>query len=176
MQHVNNVRMLEIVEEAHFEMFYRGESTETSDSIVPRFVIVRHEVNYRSALTFQKHPVMVDTEVVEFRAAQYKLISSVHDTQNTYCTVLTNAVAVSSETQRVRSSPKRRKISWPSTSLLRWMSTDDRNPAPTCSGRRRQAPRGGRSQRELPRSRVPMTRTRSARMRLRTSRLYPNTW
>ncbi|KUO06957.1 acyl-CoA thioesterase [Streptomyces sp. DSM 15324] len=90
--HVNNVRLLEMIQDAHVDLFYL-QPGHSGEEIRPRMVYVRHELDYTEPLAFQPDPILVRTTITTVRRASFSLTSHITRGSRTYCTCVSTAVA-----------------------------------------------------------------------------------
>lgn len=77
--HVNNVVYVDYLQEARVDMFRVHAPDSRADDLAEGVVVVRHEVGYRTPLTFRFRPVQIETWVTEIRAASFTLAYEVFD-------------------------------------------------------------------------------------------------
>ncbi|MFI5800528.1 acyl-CoA thioesterase [Streptomyces sp. NPDC051677] len=92
MQHVNNARLLEMIQDAHIDMFYVRPGL-PGQEIRPRFVYARHELDYTQPLLLQPEPVTITTTVCDLRRTSFRLTSRVTRDARVFCTCVSTAVA-----------------------------------------------------------------------------------
>jgi acyl-CoA thioester hydrolase len=92
MQHVNNARLLEMIQDAHIDMFYMRPVL-PGQEIRPRFVYARHELDYTQPLLLQPEPVTITTTVGDLRRTSFRLTSRVTRDARVFCTCVSTAVA-----------------------------------------------------------------------------------
>lgn len=77
--HVNNVTYVDYLQEARVDLFRTHAPDSRADDLAEGVVVVRHQVDYASSLTFRAAPVSIETWVVEVRAASFVLAHEVFD-------------------------------------------------------------------------------------------------
>ncbi|MEU3612511.1 thioesterase family protein [Streptomyces sp. NPDC006872] len=92
MNHVNNVRLLEMIQDAHFDMFYLRPGL-PGQQIRPRFVYARHELDYTQPLVVQPEPVTITTTIGDVRRSSFRVTSRVTLDTQVFCTCVSTAVA-----------------------------------------------------------------------------------
>ncbi|MEV1062914.1 thioesterase family protein [Streptomyces sp. NPDC050263] len=92
MNHVNNVRLLEMIQDAHFDMFYLRPGL-PGQQIRPRFVYARHELDYTQPLAVQPEPVTITTTIGDVRRSSFRVTSRVTFDSQVFCTCVSTAVA-----------------------------------------------------------------------------------
>ncbi|TQJ54098.1 thioesterase family protein [Streptomyces sp. NBC_00080] len=92
MNHVNNVRLLEMIQDAHIDMFYLRPGL-PGQEIRPRFVYARHELDYTEPLVLQPEPVTITTTIGDLRRSTFRVTSRVTRDARVFCTCVSTAVA-----------------------------------------------------------------------------------
>ncbi len=100
--HVNNVRFLDYLEDARFEMFHL-DPHRAGEGPFKGLVVAKHEIQYRRPLDFRAEPVRVETWVTEIRAARFTLEHEILDDHDLYVTARSVIVAYDVE----RAAPRR---------------------------------------------------------------------
>ncbi|PVG81023.1 thioesterase [Nocardioides gansuensis] len=77
--HVSNVVYVDYLQEARVDMLRTHAPDSRADDLAEGVVVVRHEVSYRSSLTFRFRPVSIECWVTEIRAASFTLAYEVFD-------------------------------------------------------------------------------------------------
>ncbi|NUR84888.1 MAG: acyl-CoA thioesterase [Nonomuraea sp.] len=90
--HVNNVRFLDYLEDARFEMFHL-DPHRAGDGPFSSLVVAKHEIEYRRPLDFRAEPVRVETWVTEIRAVRFTLEHQILDDHDLYVTARSVIVA-----------------------------------------------------------------------------------
>ncbi|MGW0580001.1 acyl-CoA thioesterase [Streptomyces sp. NPDC002920] len=90
--HVNNVRLLEMIQDAHMDLVY-VQRARPGQEIRPRIVYARHELDYTEPLAAQPEPVTIRTTVTSVRRASFHLVSHVTRGPRIYCTCVSTLVA-----------------------------------------------------------------------------------
>ncbi|GAB7103199.1 hypothetical protein JCM4814A_15130 [Streptomyces phaeofaciens JCM 4814] len=90
--HVNNVRLLEMVQDAHMDLLYLQQGR-PGQEIRPSIVYARHELDYTEPLVPEPEPVTIRTTVTSVRRASFHLISHITRGSRTYCTCVSTLVA-----------------------------------------------------------------------------------
>jgi acyl-CoA thioester hydrolase len=98
--HVNNVRMLEMVQDAQVRWFYVDRDPDAA--ITPCFVYASHDIQYVRELPMRSRPVRVETRVEKLGRSSVRLASRVCDDEGVYCQVKTGAIAFDTERGRPR--------------------------------------------------------------------------
>ncbi|GAA2263528.1 thioesterase family protein [Glycomyces scopariae] len=98
--HVNNVRMLEMVQDAQVRWCYL--EREAGVVAAPCFVYAGHEIQYKRELTLRTAPVRIETRVTRIGRSSLHLASRIRDDEAVYCEVASVAVAIDTERLRPR--------------------------------------------------------------------------
>ena len=78
--HVNNVIYVDYLQEARVDMLRVHAKREATNELAEALVVVRHEVHYRSPLTYDFQPVSIECWVTGIRAASFTMAYEVfHD-------------------------------------------------------------------------------------------------
>ena len=112
--HVNNVTYVDYLQEARVDMMRTHAPDSRADDLAEGVVVVRHEVQYRSPLTFRFRPVSIECWVTEMRAASFTMAYEVFDEDEagertvylTARTVLTPFVFATERPRRLRPAEK----------------------------------------------------------------------
>lgn len=112
--HVNNVVYVDYLQEARVDMMRTHAPDARADDLAEGVVVVRHEVRYRTPLTFRFRPVSIECWVSEIRAASFTMDYEIFDedetgqrtTYLTARTVLTPYVFAAERPRRLRPEEK----------------------------------------------------------------------
>jgi acyl-CoA thioester hydrolase len=77
--HVNNVIYVDYLQEARVDMLLTHAPDSRSDDLAEGVVVVRHEVQYSTPLTFRAEPVRIESWVTEVRAASFTMAYEIFD-------------------------------------------------------------------------------------------------
>lgn len=105
--HVNNVVYVDYLQEARVDMLRTHRPQAATGELAEGVVVVRHEVTYRSPLTFRFRPVHIECWVTEIRAASFTVAYEIfHDLpdggRQVYATATTVLTPYVFETERPR--------------------------------------------------------------------------
>ncbi|MCX4763609.1 hypothetical protein OG562_22120 [Streptomyces sp. NBC_01275] len=92
LNHVNNVRLLEMIQDAHMDLLYLQQGRPDQE-VRPRAVYSRHELDYLEALVPQPEPVVISTTSGLVRRASFRLVSRITRGARVYCTCVSTLVA-----------------------------------------------------------------------------------
>ena len=79
--HVNNVTYVDYLQEARVDVFRLHAPRPGGEDLAEGVVVVRHEVDYLTPLTFRRQPVSIEVWVSQVRAASFTLDYEVYDEQ-----------------------------------------------------------------------------------------------
>ncbi|MFE2064903.1 acyl-CoA thioesterase [Streptomyces sp. NPDC059467] len=101
MNHVNNVRLLEMVQDAHVDLFYlqRGHP---GQAVRVRVIYARHELDYTEALDLRPEPAVISTTVSTVRRTSFQLTSRITRGDQVFCTCVSTCVAYDPAARRTR--------------------------------------------------------------------------
>jgi acyl-CoA thioester hydrolase len=112
--HVNNVTYVDYLQEARVDMMRTHAPDSRAEDLAEGVVVVRHEVQYRTPLTFRFRPVSIECWVTEVRVASFTMAYEVFDEDEsgertvylTARTVLTPFVFATERPRRLRPEEK----------------------------------------------------------------------
>jgi acyl-CoA thioester hydrolase len=81
LQHVNNVTYVDYLQEARIDMFMSHPEFQGGEELAEGVVVVRHELEFVSPLTFRSRPVLVDSWITQIRAGSFTMAYEVYDAQ-----------------------------------------------------------------------------------------------
>ncbi|MFF3938456.1 acyl-CoA thioesterase [Streptomyces phaeofaciens] len=90
--HVNNVRLLEMIQDAHMDLLYLQQGR-PGQEVRPSIVYTRHELDYTEPLVPEPEPVTIRTTVTSVRRASFHLVSRITRGPRTFCTCASTLVA-----------------------------------------------------------------------------------
>ncbi|MEU1336191.1 acyl-CoA thioesterase [Streptomyces sp. NPDC090075] len=101
MNHVNNVRLLEMIQDAHVDLFYlqRGHP---GQEVRVRVIYARHELDYTEALDLTPEPAVISTTVSAVRRTSFLLTSRITRGDRVFCTCVSTCVAYDPTARRTR--------------------------------------------------------------------------
>lgn len=79
LQHVNNVTYVDYLQEARIDMFAAHPEFRGGEDLAEGAVVVRHELDFLTPMTFRKRPVTVDSWVTEIKAGSFTMAYEVYD-------------------------------------------------------------------------------------------------
>lgn len=77
--HVNNVTYIDYLQEARIDMLFTHSPDSRVGDLAEGVVVVRHEVQYVSPLSYRVEPVTIESWVTEVRAASFTMAYEVYD-------------------------------------------------------------------------------------------------
>ena len=92
--HVNNVTYMDYLQEARIELFASHRSFQAGEAIAEGVVVVRHEVEFVTPLTFRRQPVLIDTWVSWIKAGSFAFEYEVYDDSDAGRVVFLRATTV----------------------------------------------------------------------------------
>ncbi|GGN14845.1 acyl-CoA thioesterase [Streptomyces fuscichromogenes] len=108
MNHVNNVRLLEMIQDAHVDLFYlqRGHPGQpgqpAGQAVRVRVIYARHELDYTEALDLRPEPAVISTTVSTVRRSSFELTSRITRGDQVFCTCVSTCVAYDPAARRTR--------------------------------------------------------------------------
>ncbi|MFD4600063.1 acyl-CoA thioesterase [Streptomyces sp. NPDC058464] len=104
MNHVNNVRLLEMIQDAHVDFFYlqRGHPGQPGQAVSVRVIYARHELDYTEALDLRPEPAVISTTVGTVRRTSFELTSRITRGDRVFCTCVSTCVAYDPVARRTR--------------------------------------------------------------------------
>ncbi|WP_217546736.1 thioesterase family protein [Streptomyces sp. GbtcB6] len=104
MNHVNNVRLLEMIQDAHVDLFYLqcGHAGQPGQAVRVRVIYARHELDYTEALDLRPEPAVISTTVSSVRRLSFELTSRITRGDQVFCTCVSTCVAYDPAARRTR--------------------------------------------------------------------------
>ncbi|MEV5956845.1 thioesterase family protein [Streptomyces sp. NPDC051987] len=101
MNHVNNVRLLEMIQDAHVDLFYLQHG-HSGQAVRVRVIYARHELDYTEALDLRPEPAVISTTVSAVRRSSFRLTSRITRGDQVFCTCVSTCVAYDPAARRTR--------------------------------------------------------------------------
>ncbi|WP_406437023.1 thioesterase family protein [Streptomyces sp. NBC_00631] len=101
MNHVNNVRLLEMIQDAHVDLFYLQHGG-PGQAVRVRVIYARHELDYTEALDLRPEPAVISTTVSTVRRSSFELTSRITRGDQVFCTCVSTCVAYDPAARRTR--------------------------------------------------------------------------
>lgn len=77
--HVNNVTYVDYLQEARVDMFALHHGSAAAEELAEGIIVVQHDIEFRTPLTFRPEPVRIETWATRIRAASFTLAYEIVD-------------------------------------------------------------------------------------------------